>query len=48
MEAVLATNSRPQNARVLLVLQSAFPKYLIPLRNLLGVAVVDNVSPNNG
>lgn len=45
MEAVLLTESRPQNARVFLVLESRLPQSLIPLRNLLGVEVVENVSP---
>lgn len=47
MEAVLLTESRPQNARVLLVLESKLPQTLIPLRNMLGVEVVENVSPRN-
>lgn len=45
MEAVLLTESRPQNARALLVLESKFPQSLIPLRNMLGVEVVESVSP---
>lgn len=45
MEAVLLTESRPQNARALLVLESKFPHSLIPLRNMLGVEVVESVSP---
>ncbi len=48
MEAVLLTESRPQNARALLVLESKFPHSLIPLRNMLGVEVVDGISPRNG
>lgn len=48
MEAVLLTGSRPQNARVLLVLESKLPQSLIPLRNILGVEVVEGVSPMNG
>ncbi len=43
MEAVLLTQSLPQNARVLLVLESALPAGLIPLRNMLGVEVVECV-----
>ena len=48
MEAVLLTESRPQNARALLVLESKFPQSLIPLRNMLGVEVFESVSPKNG
>jgi len=48
MEAVLLTKSRPQNARALLVLESKIPQSLIPLRNMLGVEVVEGVFPNNG
>lgn len=48
MEAVLLTESKPQNARALLVLESKFPKSLIPLRNMLGVEVVEGVSPAKG
>ena len=48
MEAVLLTESRPQSARALLVLESKFPQSLISLRNMLGVEVVDGVSPKNG
>ncbi|ATI64584.1 hypothetical protein [Edwardsiella tarda] len=45
MEAVLLARSRPQNARVFLVLEGKFPKKLIPLKNTLGVDVVDGISP---
>ncbi len=48
MEAVLLTESRPQDARALLVLESILPQSLIPLRNMLGVEVVEGVSPKNG
>ena len=48
MEAVLLTKSRPQNARALLVLESKLPHSLIPLRNMLGVEVVEGISPKNG
>lgn len=47
MEAVLLTESRPQNARVLLVLESKLPHSLIPLRNVLGVEVIDGISPKD-
>lgn len=45
MEAVLIAKFLPQNARVLLVLESALPAGLIPLRNMLGVEVVECISP---
>jgi hypothetical protein len=48
MEAVLLSESRPQNARALLVLESKLPPSLISLRNMLGVEVVEGVSPRNG
>lgn len=48
MEAILLTESRPQNARALLVLESKFPESLIPLRNMLGVEVFDGISPDKG
>ncbi|MDD2917358.1 hypothetical protein [Rhodoferax sp.] len=48
MEAVLVTESRPQNARALLVLESKLPQSLIPMRNMLGVEVVEGISPKNG
>lgn len=48
MEAVLLTESRPQNARALLVLESKLPPSLISLRNMLGVEVVEGISPKNG
>ncbi|MDP2105448.1 MAG: hypothetical protein Q8J76_05580 [Desulfobulbaceae bacterium] len=48
MEAVLLTEARPQNARAILVLASAFPKSLIPLRNILSVEVVEGITPKNG
>jgi hypothetical protein len=48
MEAVLLTESQPQNARALLVLESTLPPSLIPLRNMLGVEVVEGISPKNG
>lgn len=47
MEAVLLTEARPQNARALLVLESNLPRSLIPLRNMLGVEVVEGISPKN-
>ena len=48
MEAVLLTEKRPKNARALLVLELAFPYHLIPLRNILGVEVIESITPKNG
>lgn len=48
MEAVLLSNALPQNAKAILVLESSLPQSLIPLRNILGVEVVEGVSPKNG
>jgi len=48
MEAVLLSKARPQNARALLVLESSFPQSLVPLRNILGVDVIDGVTPKKG
>lgn len=47
MEAVLLSEARPQNARALLVLESSFPQSLIPLRNILGIEVVESITPQN-
>ena len=46
MEAVMLSESRPQSARAILVLGSSFPPSLLPLRNLLGVEVVEGITPN--
>lgn len=46
IEAVQLSTSKPQNARSILVLESKFPNALIPLRNILGVEVIENVSPS--
>lgn len=43
MQAVEASEAREKNARAILVLESAFPRDLIALRNILGVTVVENV-----
>lgn len=48
MEAVLVSQAQPQNARAILVLESDFPQSLISLRNILGVEVVEGVTPKNG
>ena len=48
MEAVQAAEARPQGARALLVLESSLPQSLVALRNLLGIEVVEGVTPQNG
>lgn len=48
MEAVQTAKARPQNARAVLVLESSLPASLVALKNLLGVEVVEGVSPING
>lgn len=48
MEAVLLSEARPQNARALLVLESSFPQTLVPLRNILGVEVIEGITPQAG
>lgn len=45
MDAVLLAEVRPQMARAILVLGETFPKSLIPLRNLLGIEVIDRITP---
>lgn len=45
IEAVQATRSLDQNARALLVLEGALPAELIPVKNTLGVEVVEAVVP---
>lgn len=45
MEAHLLAMSRPINVRVVLVLGSDLPQQLIPLRNTLGVEVIERVHP---
>lgn len=45
IEAVQATQSLPQNARALLVLEGALPKELLPIKNLLGIEVFEHVTP---
>ena len=47
MEAVLLSESRPQNARALLVTESKLPRSLVLLRNMLRVEVVEGISPKN-
>lgn len=45
MEATLAADGRVAGVRAVLVLQSKLPSALVPLRNTLGVEVVEDVSP---
>jgi hypothetical protein len=45
MEAVLAAQSKIGHPRAILVLQSTLPTLLIPLRNTLGIDVIEEVSP---
>lgn len=48
MEAVQISEAHPQNARALLVLEASLPPSLVALKNLLGVEVIERVSPENG
>jgi hypothetical protein len=41
LEAQLAALALPQNVRIVLVLERPFPSKLIPLRNLLGIEVIE-------
>ncbi|MXR38145.1 hypothetical protein [Craterilacuibacter sinensis] len=45
MEAVFAAKSLTVNVRAVLVLQATLPPVLVPLRNTLGIEVVENVLP---
>ena len=45
LDAVLLSESKPQNANTVLVLESELPEHLRPLCNLLGVEVIDGVIP---
>lgn len=45
MEAVLLAQSQIKDVRALLVLESKFPATLLPLKNVLGVEVIDLVNP---
>lgn len=42
-EAMLGTQGKPQNVQTLLVLESSFPKELIPIKNMLGVKVIADI-----
>ncbi len=45
IEAYQLTQGLPQNARGVLVLESEFPKNLLPLKHMLSVEVIDNIEP---
>lgn len=45
MEAVQAAEARSVGARAILVLESSLPKSLVPLRNVLGIEVLEKVTP---
>jgi hypothetical protein len=45
LDAVLLSESKSQDAIAILVLESKLPNHLRPLCNLLGIEVVDGVSP---
>lgn len=42
-EAMLGVEGKPQNVRSVLILESEFPQELIPMKNMLGVEVIDMV-----
>jgi hypothetical protein len=46
-EAVLLAESKPQNVRAVLVLESNLPPALVPLRNMLSVEVFQHVVPRS-
>jgi hypothetical protein len=48
LEAVQASEVQPQGARAILVLEGSLPSILVPLCNILGVEVVENVDPRSG
>ena len=45
IEAYHATKFLPQNARAILVLEGSLPDEMIPLKNILGIEVIENVIP---
>ena len=47
LEARQASEQCPQNTRTVLILEGEFPKELIPLKNILGIEMVDNVKLRN-
>lgn len=46
MEATQIVKGQPRAARSVLVLEGNLPKKLIPLRNILGVEVLERIAPN--
>ncbi|MCF6328794.1 MAG: hypothetical protein L3J02_03230 [Henriciella sp.] len=48
LEARLAATGKPQNVRTMLVLGGPLPMELFPLRNILGVEVVENIKEKIG
>jgi hypothetical protein len=45
IEAYQAVQQLPQNTRVVLVLESMLPVHLVPLKNMLGVEILENIKP---
>jgi hypothetical protein len=45
IEAYQAVQQLPQNTRVVLVLESMLPAHLVPLKNMLGVEILENIKP---
>jgi hypothetical protein len=45
LEAQQATEELPQSARAILVLESKLPKSLTAIKNILGIELVDQVTP---
>ena len=46
-DAVLKSESKPQSARAILVLESELPTELLPLCNVLGIEVKDGIKPSS-
>ena len=46
MNAVLISKGNTPDVRVVLVLEGDLPNSLIPLKNLLGVEVISNITPH--
>jgi len=45
INAFLTSKGLPQNGRAILIIETALPKHLSPLKNMLSVEVLDNVKP---
>jgi len=45
IEAYQASIELPQDARAILVIEAPLPRHLVPLKNMLGVEVLEGVSP---